>query len=170
MTQATTSVPNPNANTAAALAVKALSTTRGADGSSGRQALTAWSRASGGNASPQSLLSGLLNALGPIGKLIDRMYGQGLSQIQNMMTLLVTKDLLNKFLTQTLIIEGVHSASSVGGPYAYNYPDSCPPRSSTTASAKTSAASCRSRTSAPRCSNPAASRTWPAVSASASPC
>ncbi|MEO6280375.1 hypothetical protein [Roseateles sp.] len=127
VTQAATSVvavANPNLNTAAALAVKALSTTRAADGSASRQALTAWHQASGGSASPQFLLSGLLNALGPIGKLIDGMYGQGLSQIQNMMTLLVTKDLLDKFLTQTLIIEGVHSASSVGGPYAYNYPNS----------------------------------------------
>lgn len=129
------SVPNPTSTSPAALAIKALSSSRAAaDGAPARRALAAWpSAATAGNASPQFLLSGLLTSLGPIGKLIDGMYGQGLSQIQNMMTLLVTKDLLDQFLTQTLVINGVHSASSVGGPYAYNYPDSTIELSNTSA-------------------------------------
>jgi hypothetical protein len=125
-------VPNPAANSPTALAMKIASAPRLADGSPARQAMTAWPTATAA-ASPQFVLSGLLNSMGPIGKLIDGMYGQGLSQIQNMMTLLVTKDLLDKFLTQTLIINGVHSASSVGGPYAYNYPDSTIELSNTSA-------------------------------------
>ncbi|WP_457445190.1 hypothetical protein [Roseateles sp. P5_E4] len=115
------SVPGPDSKSAAALAIKALSATQSADG---RRTLTAWPQAAGAYASPQFLLSGLLNALGPIGKLIDGMYGQGLSQIQNMMTLLIAKDLLDKLLTQTLVIEGVRAGAALLGPYAYNYPDS----------------------------------------------
>lgn len=117
------SVPNPAANTPAALAIKAASTTtRTADGLPANQALVAWTL--GGSDSPTFLLSGLLNAMGPIGKLIDGMYGQAMSQIQNMLTLLIAKDLLDKFLAQSLIIEGVHSGAALLGPYAYNYPDS----------------------------------------------
>lgn len=128
------SVSNPTTNSAAAQAIKALSASRQtADSGAARRALAAWPRAASVNASPQFVLSGLLDALGPIGKLIDGMYGQGLSQIQNMMTLLVTKDLLDKFLTQTLVIEGVHSGSSLGGPFAYNYPNSTIELSNTTA-------------------------------------
>jgi hypothetical protein len=115
------SVPGPGSSSAAALAIKAMSSTQSADG---RRALAAWPQAAGASASPQFLLSGLLNALGPIGKLIDGMYGQGLSQIQNMMTLLIAKDLLDKFLKQTLVIEGVHAGAALLGPYAYNYPNS----------------------------------------------
>lgn len=118
------SVQAPGANSAAALAIKATAAPRSAEGGAGPRALAAWPRATASGPQPQFLLSGLLNALGPIGKLIDGMYGQGLSQIQNMMTLLITKDLLDKLLTQTLVIEGVHAGAALLGPYAYNYPDS----------------------------------------------
>jgi len=125
-------LPNPAAASPVALAMKAASAGRATDGSPLRQPLTAWTRAAGGVA-PDSILSGMLDAMGPIGKLIEGMYGQGLNQIQNMMTILAAKDLLDKFLTQTLIIEGVHSGAALLGPYAYNYPDSTIELSNTSA-------------------------------------
>jgi|GEM_PF-1019161 len=85
--------------------------------------LQAWPSAAG-QAKPQFLLGGLLNALGPIGQLVNKIYGDYLNQLQNMAAILAAKGLLDQFLTQTVLIDGVHAGAAVLGPYAYNYPDS----------------------------------------------
>lgn len=87
------------------------------------QTLQAWP-SSAGQAKPQFLLGGMLNALGPIGELINKIYGDYLNQLQNMAGILAAKGLLDQFLTQTAFIDGVHAGAAVLGPYAYHYPDS----------------------------------------------
>ncbi|MEJ6000808.1 hypothetical protein [Paucibacter soli] len=86
-------------------------------------ALQAWPSAAG-QAKPQFLLGGMLNALGPIGQLVNKIYGDYLNQLQNMTAILAAKGLLDKFLPGTAFIDGIHSGAAVLGPYAYNYPDS----------------------------------------------
>jgi len=87
--------------------------------------MTALSASTGeGHATPQFLLGGLLDALGPMGKLINAIYGDYLDQIQNMVVILEAKRLLDAYLAQTVVINGVLSGAALLGPYAYNYTDS----------------------------------------------
>jgi hypothetical protein len=78
-----------------------------------------------GTATPSFFgIGGLLNALGPMGQLINKMYGDYLQQLQNMAIILGTKSLLDKFVTQNIQLMGIVSGAALLGPYAYNYFDS----------------------------------------------
>ncbi|UDF35682.1 UNVERIFIED_ORG: hypothetical protein LHJ69_00875 [Shinella sp. XGS7] len=69
------------------------------------------------------LLGGLLNALGPMGQLINDIYGDYLNQLENMSILLGSKALLDEFLTQTTRINGLKTGGSFSF-HAYNMPGS----------------------------------------------
>lgn len=69
-------------------------------------------------------IGSLLGALGPIGQLINRMYGDYLNQLQNMAIILGVHGLLDAFVTQNIHVNGVLSGAALLGPYAYHYPDS----------------------------------------------
>jgi hypothetical protein len=71
-----------------------------------------------------AFITGLLDALGPMGRLINAIYGDYLNQIENMAIILGVKDLLDAKLLQTVQLQGVLSGAALLGPYAYHYPNS----------------------------------------------
>lgn len=87
--------------------------------------LASRSNASGAPLQPAQFgIGSLLNALGPIGQLVNKIYGEYLQQIQNMVIILIAKDLLDAFVPQVIHINGVLSGAALLGPYAYHYPNS----------------------------------------------
>lgn len=87
-----------------------------------------------GQVTPNFLLGSLLGALGPIGELINSIYGDYLNQIENAAILLGVKGLLDAELAQTVRLEGLLSGASQSI-FAYNYADSFIYLSGTTVSA-----------------------------------
>ncbi len=69
----------------------------------------------------QFAFGSMLNALGPIGQMIYKIYGDYLDQIERTVALLAAKGLLDAFIDQTVTMDGVHAGAAVLGPYAYNY-------------------------------------------------
>jgi len=76
-----------------------------------------------GSARPVFLLTGLLGYAGVYGKLIEKLYGDYLDQLQKMYILLEVQGLLNQFLSQTAGVDGLIAGSGQSF-FVYHWADS----------------------------------------------